>query len=187
MQMKKCANGHFYDASKNAFCPYCGSGNIEKTVALEQTIALEKTIGLDPYGNREEVNITGVPVGQKVDFAEKNWALNIKEPPVDPVTGWLIGTGGKWYGKTIRLHNERNFIGGANDEASFAEGASAILTCDPEDGSFYLTPGEGDVLLDNARITGSQRLNGKCRIDIGWETFLFLPFVGEGFTWDNKG
>ena len=35
MEMRKCMNGHYYDASVNSSCPYCqGNANAGKTIGL---------------------------------------------------------------------------------------------------------------------------------------------------------
>lgn len=138
MEMRKCVNGHYYDASVNSACPYCNSGaNTGKTVSLgaasipSTSMISEggdsKTLPLGysappafvqaaaaaaaPAPAESEVGKT-IAMAQAVNEDEgRTIAIVHQDTGIDPVVGWLVCISGKEKGRDYRIHSDNNYIG----------------------------------------------------------------------------
>ena len=113
MEMKKCQNGHFYDASINATCPYCdgnaggamsldGMGMAETgktlpvgmmaelgdSMAQPQAYETGKTLPVGGIGNLYGSGEIGNDDGRTVAVIKQSMGI-------DPVVGWLVCVSGK--------------------------------------------------------------------------------------------
>ena len=139
MDLKRCANGHFYDGEKFSFCPHCqgGSGNNE-TIPFQEaannnagTVTMPgnmiggqgvgQTVPLNPPpGNNNQVKEVKSNLGAGDDAKTVGFFGNLvsaigKNEQVQPVVGWMVCTKGKHIGKDFRLKAGRNFIGRNSD------------------------------------------------------------------------
>ena len=169
MQMEKCPNGHFYDASKHQQCPYCkGLGNV-----VGVTVPVER-----PHRIETNPNAT-VAVIQK-------------QLGIDPVVGWLVCVEGVEKGRDYRLHTDNNYIGRDPSMDVCISGAEtisrarhAVITYDFESKTFYLTPKDGrsNPCLNGKPVMTMVELKANDRIRLGQTTLLFFPLCSDAFDW----
>lgn len=199
MEMKKCSNGHYYDASVHTNCPYC-----EKAAGSGVTLPLD---GYDSSGCSMTMPLSGAasiarddgrttPLQEAINQADsdegRTVALIQEDKGIDPVVGWLVCIEGKEKGRDYRIHADNNFIGRSDrmdicvrgDETISREN-HAIISYDMVDNTFYFSPGDGRAIVrlnDKALFqTAEIRINDK--ITIGKTSLVFVPFCSEGFKW----
>jgi hypothetical protein len=111
MAIVQCQNGHNYDNSKNAQCPYCtGSATIGITVPLGSgydSAAANPIVNAPApefpktapvYGNQIEDNSNNIPV--TAPYENKTVGIFVNEQGISNVCGWLVCIEGKKRGKT---------------------------------------------------------------------------------------
>ena len=165
MNLIKCPNNHYYNADKFDSCPHC------------------------------QVNDAGISMS---DIAGESQAdINTKTASdatsIYPLTtGWLVCIEGALRGKSYPLTYGDNKIGSGTNmnirlkaDNSVAIEDHAIITCDEQTKSFYLTGIQAGytTLLDEMNITKKARLNNGQTITIGGLKFIFVQFIGITFNW----
>ncbi|MGN0164413.1 MAG: hypothetical protein ACI4EA_12685, partial [Candidatus Ornithomonoglobus sp.] len=101
MAMQQCPNGHIYDDSKNAVCPYCNNeSDMGKTIPLDMASEIPPTMmqedplpSTEPYNDPNYGRTTFVPD-----------VINSKG--IDPIRGWLVCLDGEKKGTDFRIHSE---------------------------------------------------------------------------------
>lgn len=161
----RCQNGHLFSSRRyGTVCPYC---NIE-------TATKEK----------EETGKTS-----EIDVEEKLFREDTK-----PVCGWLVCISGARQGKDYKIISGKNFIGRADDmdiqilgDNNISRRNHAVIVFDPKKRETVLLPGDsnGIVYLSDDALYAPQVLNPYDVIEMGDSKFLFIPFCGEHFMWDN--
>ncbi|MEE0419101.1 MAG: FHA domain-containing protein [Lachnospiraceae bacterium] len=141
MNLKRCQNGHFYDADKFTACPHCSQPE-ENPQAHNPTIGINNAVGgavttpvqgdvISPV-RIPEPNILNMPPSQSQPISIKDSVSNLATTPdtraddedsktiyfkedkgVDPVVGWLVCISGNYFGESFKLKTGRNFIGRA--------------------------------------------------------------------------
>jgi hypothetical protein len=176
----RCEQGHFYDSSRFSRCPYDGVRSIDFGEAeapaadLGPKTPLVKTDveGGDPDTVR--VGLAGQP------------------DELDPVVGWLVCIHGPERGRDYRIHSENNMLGRSADMDIFIEhdplisrGRHTVITFDPQNNLFYLSPGVGQslVYLNGKAVLAHQELKPYDEILVGATKLLFFPFCRDRFKW----
>ena len=177
--LTRCANGHFYDADKERFCPY---GN-QATAGGATTPLTTNNKGENKQGNnRYVVEDTGETVGFYNEMTTK------------PVVGWLVSIEGSTMGKDFRLCSGRNYIGRGKDMDIVLEGDNkvsrnkhAIVLFDPRSQKTLCQAGESRELfyLNDNVVTGTVELKQGDVIMIGDTKLMFVPFCGDLHTWNT--
>lgn len=112
----------------------------------------------------------------------------------EPVTGWLVCVKGESVGESYELKTGKNFIGrGAGMDVMLAKEPSvsrdrhAVLTFDPQERIFLIQPGDGNgmVYLNDKLLIAYAELKSRDIIQLGEALFMFYPFCGSEFTWDD--
>lgn len=213
MELKTCPNGHTYDPSISPTCPICSSesSNIGHTIPLTYTpdAGTGATIPLNTWGPTEPVS---TPAAQQwadpaVSFgaapSEPGYtptqAVNQSKGGVyaksQPLTGWLVCVEGVEKGKDYRIHEEYNYIGRSPkmDICIAGDGAvswerHAVIAYDSQERMFFFAPaGGGSIIRHNGKaVLNNVELKSGDQLKIGNSTFLFVPFCGENFQWDNE-
>ncbi len=167
MDMKQCAAGHFYDAEKNATCPYCAP-------------AVSASVG------------TTVPVGGEPEAAPVIGQTVALSRGFNPVVGWLVCVSGPDRGKDYVIRDQNNYIGRdvtmdiriAEDPTVSRE--SATLTYDRRTKAFLCTPEKGHavVRVNDEILHDTLGMKANDRIEIGHTVLMLVPLCNDGFDWD---
>jgi len=201
MQMKQCPNGHFFDQSRTAECPYCTSTSANVNVTRPVWSNSEGDGGAtSPF----DIGVT-VPVNQSA-FTDHTRSINVatagdmertqavlkKEIGIDPVVGWLVCVEGKEKGRDYRIHSDNNFIGRSEKmdvcirgDDTISRENHAIISYDVKDKMYYFSPGEGRsiVRVNGKAIFATVEITNYDEIELGNTKLIFAPLCGEGFNW----
>ncbi|MCR4746174.1 MAG: FHA domain-containing protein [Lachnospiraceae bacterium] len=192
MEMRKCDNGHYYDASVHSSCPYCsGSGNTGMTLPLDSFGSEGMTSATMPLDDGKTMALNQAFDNASSDEG-RTVALIKEEKGIDPVVGWLVCIDGKERGRDYRIHSDNNFIGRSDrmdicirgDETISREN-HAIISYDSVDNSYYFSPGDGRAIVrvNDKAIFQTVELKPYTKITIGKSSFVFLPLCNDEFTW----
>lgn len=111
-----------------------------------------------------------------------------------PLTGWLVCVDGPEKGKDYRIHEEYNYIGRSPmmdisiaSDGSISWERHAIIAYDRRSRKFFFAPfGGGSIVrVNDMPVMSNLELNAGDKIEIGRSAFLFVPFCGEGFQWED--
>lgn len=194
MEMRKCENGHYYDASVTPTCPYCSSADSGKTMPLADTDS-GKTMPLSGEAAGGATLPLDYGVGSHDADDGRTVALIKKDLGIDPVVGWLVCVSGEEKGKDYRIHADNNFIGRSDrmdicirgDETISREN-HAIISYDMVDKIFFFSPGDGRSIVryNGKALFQTTELKAHDRIIIGKTELIFVPFCTEEFTWTEE-
>ena len=133
-----------------------------------------------PYCNIETATQERKEVGQTDEDIDK--VLFMKE--IKPVCGWIVCIEGPRQGKDYKIHAGKNFIGRADDMDIQVLGDNRISRRNET----VLLPGDADGIVyhnDNA-VYVPVVLSVYDIIELGNSKFLFIPFCGEHFRWEDS-
>ncbi|GAB6088121.1 FHA domain-containing protein [Alkaliphilus crotonatoxidans] len=166
MSLIRCQNGHMFSERRyGTICPYC---NIET--------AVKEPPQLPP---------------KALDVEEE-----LLKEIIPPVCGWIVCIEGSRVGKDYKIKEGKNFIGRADDmdiqilgDNKISRRNHAIIVYDPKKRNFVLLPGDasGIAYLNNEAVYVPTPLSPYDVIELGRCKFLFAPFCGEHFEWDDTG
>lgn len=193
MEMRKCTNGHYYDASVHQECPYCSNGATSgMTLPLDN---LGETPTMPLVGNSESDGRT-VALNYAINNYEpdegRTVALIKEEKGIDPVVGWMVCVDGKEKGRDYRIHADNNFIGRSDrmdicirGDETVSRDNHAILSYDTVDNTYYFSPGDGRAIvrLNDKAIFQTVEIKAYDKITIGKSSFVFVPLCGDDFRW----
>lgn len=185
MKQYQCPRFHLYTAPEGHgdSCPVCAAQDAELSTKLTQTRGIWAT---DPATH--DPNLTVQP---RLDKKTVGVYAHLGAP-VEPVVGWLACIAGPEQGRDWRLVSGRNAIGRGDGmavrlgaDASVSRDRHAVLSFDPRRGSFSLAPGEGQGLVycNAQEVVVPVTLAAFDRIEVGASTLVFVPLVGEHFSW----
>lgn len=164
MSLIRCQNGHMFSARRyGTVCPYC---NIETATKEKQEMA-----------------------PKDFDIEEE-----LFKDSIEPVCGWIVCIEGVRTGKDYKIKEGKNFIGRADDmdiqilgDNKISRRNHAIIVYDPKKRSFVLLPGDavGIAYLNDEAVYTPMPLSPYDVIELGKSKFLFIPFCGEHFEWED--
>lgn len=164
MSLTRCKNGHMFSERRyGSICPYC---NIE-TATKEQPQTLPTDFDIEDELLKEEIQ---------------------------PVCGWIVCIEGARVGKDYKIREGKNFIGRADDmdiqilgDNKISRRNHAIIVYDTKKRNYVLLPGDasGIAYLNNEAVYVPTPLSSYDVIELGKSKFLFMPFCGEHFEWDD--
>lgn len=113
---------------------------------------------------------------------------------VEPVVGWLVCIKGNNYGKAFEIKSGQNSIGRDSGmricikEEDVTREKHAFIIFEPKKRQFFLRGGDGSGLTycNEDMVTGMVQLNSYDKIQFGDAEFLFVPFCGEQYIWEEK-
>jgi len=162
MPLGECSNQHMYNKDKyGETCPICGQ---EAKKTEEDEKSAEET------------------------------AAALKVPEDKYVCGWLVCIEGINKGRSYQIYPGKNFVGSGDDMDIQILGDNkvdlyrhAVLAFDGKTLKTTLLPGEsvGLVYLENNALYEPKALDAFMHIEIGKSAFLFVPFCGEQFNWNQ--
>ncbi|MDR3209515.1 MAG: FHA domain-containing protein [Oscillospiraceae bacterium] len=192
MEMRLCANNHYYDQSVHAECPYCNPNNasladIGVTIPATPSGDVGKT---EPVGFGDSIGHT-TPAGSAADDGATQVIIKTAIG-LDPVVGWLVCLEGKDKGRDYRIHADNNFIGRAenmdivirNDD-TISRVNHAVISYDTRTRAYYFAQGSGRgiVRVNDMPALATVVLTPYDRIEIGSTKLMFVPLCGEEFNW----
>lgn len=198
MEMRKCVNGHYYDASINTACPYCKPGRntgrpMPPDAGMSMSVDEDGDFRTLPrgYGAQSAAN-----ANMSVDDDDNRTIAVVQQNMgIDPVVGWLVCVNGKEKGRDYRIHSDNNFIGRSEKmdicvrgDETISREKHAVVSYDSSDRIYYFSPGEGRniVRYNGKAIFQTVELNMYDRIVIGKTELVFMPLCGHDFDWSNE-
>ena len=173
VNMVRCPNGHYYDASIYSKCPHC--------TGITEQIKICEVCG-ESYDAKKYTSCPHCQEKGTVALFQKN------------VVGWLVAIKGPHKGKDFRLQTGRNFIGRDDImdvclryDNAVSRNKHAVLLYEPKGCTFFITPGEshelaylnGEVLLDAKPLKSGDILT------LGRSDLMFVPFCSADFNWEK--
>lgn len=194
MEMKKCMQGHYYDASIHSECPYCTNVN-DYGATLPLDMYAENTSATMPYSEGDTDGKT-VSIAAAMNSANEDdgrtVALVMESSGIDPVVGWFVCIDGVEKGRDYRIHSDNNYIGRSNkmdicirgDETISREN-HAIVSYDMLDNKFYFSPGDGRAIVryNDKALFQTIEMNAYDTITVGKTKLLFIPLCCDAYTW----
>ena len=190
MDLKRCKNGHFYDAEKYSNCPHCDGG-----YGMNPTITIPSDPGNDSVtipGIEQDPTEPdfGVPIGGNGD---DGGTIAIYDELGEPVVGWLVCVKGENIGKDFRLVEGKNSIGRdyrmniVLDDKSVSRETHAIVSYDHVNNIFTALSGMSgsNYYLNGNPVYMPTPMNAYDILSVGKTDLLFIPFCSEKFTWDT--
>lgn len=199
----RCVNGHFYDAGKSKECPYCRRPEGGMVVELDRSgpgvgvaggIGEDVTVAKMPEmpgsvslrGREAGVAGLGAP-DEGVTVAVFSQAAGTAF-----VTGWLVGLTGAVKGRDYRIRHGVNWVGRdfradicIREAKDIDDLKQCALIYDGRGNRFYVRPGTGSVTYLNGEILDKpQQLQLGDVLQMGSESFEFVPFCREGRVWE---
>lgn len=213
MKLVKCPNNHYYDGDKYTTCPVC-SGTVvqesgDETVPLNPgTSAGDQTLPLTPPEPAKPVetkpnfsdlgNILGTTETTRMPTGDETIPLHFdKTAPINSkgyIVGWLVGLRGENKGLSFSLYPGQNFIGRdkSNDvvltkDRTVSREKHGNIVYEPRAKMFIAAPGHARELyyLNNNVVLSQMELKPYDVISLGKTDLLFVPLVGENFSWSD--
>lgn len=191
MEMRKCTNGHYYDASIYHDCPYClGTGGSSGGRDDERTMPFLNSVEEDD--SRTIPMAAAAPAKAAVEDDERTVAIVRQNTGIDPVVGWLVCVEGREKGRDYRIHTDNNYLGRSEKmdicvrgDDTISRENHVIISYDSADKIYYCSPGDGRsiVRLNDKAIFQTVELKPYDRIMVGKTVLLFLPLCGQEFEW----
>ena len=201
MNMQRCENGHFFDRSKSAVCPYCNPayGEVNRTIPLDQATGAPD-FGAGSFSSGFDTN-SDSGIGHTIALgtvSEVTVAITPKGESgksYDPVVGWLVCVDGPDKGTDYRIHSGNNSIGRGGTaqirimgDNSISKENMAVVTFDAISKMFYFLAREGRnvIRVNNGALLPGQscELHAYDRILLGSSVMMFVPFCGGEFSWE---
>lgn len=162
--LTRCQNGHMFSTRRHGtVCPYC---NLE-------TATQEK----------QETGATDADVEALLTYHD-----------IHPVCGWIVCIEGPRQGKDYKIRDGKNFIGRADGmdiqilgDNEISHRNHAVLVFDKKKKETVILPGDsnGIAYLNDEAIYVPTPLGAYDVIELGASRFIFIPFCGEHFTWEQ--
>lgn len=211
--MKQCSNGHIYDESIHAVCPYCSNANVGVRPLGDSSMmggmqpqfgapafpATEAVNSPAPaFPATEPVNAPSFPKTEPVNTPKvkkemsATVALNVTDDGVNPVRGWLVAVEGEKCGQSFVIHSEKNTIGrgaGFDIDLSFDRAVSkdgdAMIAYDARNKKFFLSPasGKNNVYHNNDLLLMPVEIKDYDTLEIGSTKLVFRSFCNSEFTY----
>ena len=208
MAVVKCNNGHFYNNSESATCPYCsGGGSMGKTIPLGNTVdasgvaaggsAVGQTVMLDNV-NTIPLGGADIPVTKPVADPVYGRTMIIdeqKNSEIEPVRGWLVVVDGEKRGLDFRIHTGSNYVGRSNKNDicfDFDQTISKEKCCDikydDRTKQFYILLGEGanNIYINNKILLQPTEIKDYDIIEIGQTKMIFRSLCNDSFDYPAK-
>ena len=204
--IRYCAQGHIYDASVHAQCPYC-----EKILQNQRKLASELSFGMQTdYAEetellRDETELLQHAPDRYEDATEqlREASESVRSGPHSPesaaendgkegfTAGWLVCLQGPERGQSFTVLCSPCFLAQGQEESL------AVLPVSGDAASthpFFFKRGSGSVFLrnmtevpcymDGQRIFGAAEMPSGARIEVYGRVFIFVPLPGGLFDWE---
>ncbi|MBQ7096673.1 MAG: FHA domain-containing protein [Clostridia bacterium] len=207
MAVVKCINGHFYNDSESATCPYCsGDGSAGKTIPLGNTVAITDVPGGSSVGQTvmlddvNTVSVGGVDIPQTKPVSDPVYGRTMiideqKNSEVKPVRGWLVVVDGEKRGLDFRVHTGSNYVGRSskNDicfdfDQTISKEKCCDIKYDDRTKQFYILLGEGanNIYINNRILLQPTELKDFDIVEIGQTKLVFRSLCNDSFDYPAK-
>ncbi len=203
--IKRCNNGHWYDASVNKTCPHCRQAGERLGIRLNDIEEDDRTVSIAEAGLSLGEQL-GAIIGKSVNVpAPDEPTLDLDDnktisfgffgmTAIQPVTGWLVCMTGSERGKDYRLHMGKNFVGRSPsmdvvlvDDKKISRDKHCSVIYDPKGDAFYVAAEGGNlVYLNDQMLAASERLEENDKITIGDTSLIFIPFCRGKRRWEEE-
>ncbi len=214
MNLKRCNNGHFYDADKFTTCPHCNPtvSASEVTVAMDPgdmdpqvraaagTFGDEdsKTVSLQDAVSAAVEREAAAPAAPAASYGasddSKTVSFYAASFGTEPTVGWLTCIEGDHYGKSFPLKSGRNFIGRNPDmdvaltgDQSVSRERHAVLIYEPRAKCFIAQAGDARELfyLNDKVVLNNEMMKNYDILSVGNEKLIFVALCGPEFSWED--
>ncbi|MFR5876179.1 MAG: FHA domain-containing protein [Eubacterium sp.] len=201
MAIKQCKNGHLYDDSKSAECPYCsGQNTLGKTIPLTPSgengtdeFSATQALGYVPaVSTPQPMSPTVAPINQAKDQMKTQFLDNVKNSEIKPVRGWLVIIDGEKCGMDFRIHTGKNTIGRSktNDicfdfDDSVSKENNISIIYDDRNNMFFAQSGEGknNVYINNQLLLDPKQIKDNDVVEIGKTKLVFRALCNDTFNY----
>lgn len=162
--LTRCQNGHMFSIRRyGTICPYC---NVE-------TATREK----------KETGQTDTQLEESLFLQEEQ-----------PVCGWIVCVAGPRRGKDYKVREGKNFVGRADDmdiqilgDNKISRRNHCVIVYDVKQNNMVILPGDsnGLVYLNEEAVYTPMPLKEFDMLELGESKFLFIPFCGEHYRWEE--
>lgn len=204
--IKRCNNGHWYDASVNKTCPHCRQAGEKLGIRLNDIEEDDRTVSIAEaglslgeqlgaiIGNSVNVPVPDDPTKSSLDDNKTISFGFFGMTAIQPVTGWLVCMTGSERGKDYRLHMGKNFVGRSPsmdvvlvDDKKISRDKHCSVIYDPKGDAFYVAAEGGNlVYLNDQMLAASERLEENDKITIGDTSLIFIPFCRGKRRWEEE-
>lgn len=185
MAILQCPQGHYYDDTRTASCPYCVKLRVHADDDLREQLTSYVDVG----------DFTGEGTTEAyfdfVDEEDRTIGIFTDEDQNQRTAGWLVCINGLVKGKSYPFFVGRNFAGRSpdmdlvlSDDRKISREKHFSVVFDPVAIDYYLIPGSGTTFLNGKIITQAARIIDGDEIGAGETKYLFVPFCKEGRVWD---
>jgi len=195
MNMQRCENGHYFDQSRFAQCPYCSPayGDVNRTVPLEQPEG-SFDAGFGGGDGTDDIGVT-VPLQAASEVTVAITPESASGRSYDPVVGWFVCVDGADKGADYRIRGGNNAIGRGGaaqirilSDTSISKDNMALVAYDARTRKFFFGAGDGrNLIYINDELILPHQSRELCaydRILLGRTTLLFVPLCGGEFSWE---
>ena len=197
-KMTRCPEGHFYDPTKHASCPWCalppdieGGERTRPVQAGPPPLPPGVVAGPPPPPPPlpPPPPPAAKPAATRRAGAEASGAKN------EPVVGWLVCLAGPDRGRDFRLHAEKNFIGRSplmdvcvTGDESVSRDRHGLVIFDPKKQVFWAVPGDasGLVYLNGDIVHSPTQMKCDDVLEVGQTKLVLIPFCGGKYSWSRE-
>lgn len=186
MAIVQCANGHYYEDSRDEVCPYCQK--LSNDVPAEEAGG-EQITQYKPSVEDDDAALTEA-YGENVDDNEKTVGVFLKQQRNLLTSGWLVCIDGFEKGASYTIFAGRNFAGRDEMMDIVLRGDNGIcrqrhcsLVYDPYSNRFFAVAGEGALYINGKPLASTAELFENDILQLGGSSYLFIPFCKGDRVW----
>lgn len=185
MAIVQCAQGHYYDNTESALCPYCKM--LQDRPEDRESRQEQKTV----YQAEAEQESKTQAYGSEVQQEDRTVSLYMQEQESRRTVGWLVCVSGVQRGQSFPLFDGKNLAGSREDmeivlpeQPDVSPETHFLIAFDARFCQFYLVGGAGTTYLNGEHCVSPHRLKEDDRIRAGDGEYIFVPYCREGRTWE---
>lgn len=169
-----------------------GSGGYDSP-SMRTSIGKTEAAGYSTAGAEKHETVAPGSYNRRND-KNKTVAIVQARMNIQPVVGWLVCIEGPDMGKDYRLYDKQNTIGRSERMDVFIEHDKTVsrdnharLAYDSRHRVFTLIPAEStnNIYLNDEPVYAPIKISAYDCVEFGQSKFLFVPFCGSRFNWED--